>query len=79
MTKNKNKVIVASDINQRDGIGVEIYQNDELIIEIFRDDMEMTRTITVFKSNISLEEMENAIKEFKKEIPWGFIDYKGES
>jgi hypothetical protein len=32
------KVIVAGDVSSRDGIGVEIYQDNELVIEIFRDD-----------------------------------------
>ena len=76
MPQNKDKVIVASDVNPRDGIGVEIYRNDELVIEIFRDDTERTRTITVFQENISLERMENAIEAFKKEIPWEFIEYE---
>lgn len=76
MPENKDKVIIASDVNPRDGIGVEIYRNDELVIEIFRDDTERTRTITIFKENISLEQMEEAIKTFKKEIPWEFIKYE---
>jgi hypothetical protein len=71
----KDRVIIASDVNQRDGIGVEIYRNDELVIEIFRDDTDKTRTITIFKENISLELMEESIQIFKKEIPWDFIDY----
>ena len=75
MKENKDRIIVASDVNERDGIGVEIYQNDELIAEIFRDDTDKTRTIRVFKENISLELMEECINIFKKEIPWGFIKY----
>ncbi len=75
MKENKDRVIIASDVNERDGIGVEIYRNDELIAEIFRDDTERIRTIRVFKENISLELMEECISTFKKEIPWDFIDY----
>ena len=73
MKENKDRVTIASDVNERDGIGVEIYRNDELVVEIFRDDTEKTRTITVYKKNISLELMEESIKTFKKEIPWEFI------
>ncbi|PNW27064.1 hypothetical protein [Formosa algae] len=73
--RNKDRVIIASDVNERDGIGVEIYRNDELIAEIFRDDTDKTRTIQVFKENISLELIEECIKIFKKEIPWDFIKY----
>ncbi|MFC7445614.1 hypothetical protein [Mesoflavibacter profundi] len=75
MKENKDRVIIASDVNERDGIGVEIYRNDKLIAEIFRDDTKKTRTIRVFKENISLELMEECIQTFKKEIPWEFIEY----
>jgi hypothetical protein len=71
----ENRTIVASDVSDRDGIGVEIYRKYELVVEIFRDDTEKTRTITVFKKDISLELMEEAIEIFKKEIPWDFIEY----
>ncbi|SEL83570.1 hypothetical protein SAMN05216214_1301, partial [Atopomonas hussainii] len=72
----KDRVVVASDVNPRDGIGVEIYRNDELVVEIFRDDTDRTRTVTVFKESISLELMEESIQIFKKEIPWDFIEYE---
>jgi len=75
MKENKDRIVIASDVNERDGIGVEIYRNDELIAEIFRDDTDKTRTIRVFKENISLELMEECIKAFKNEIPWEFIKY----
>jgi hypothetical protein len=70
------KVIRASDVSDRDGIGVELYKNGECIIEIFRDDSEKTRTVTILKDNVSLSEMEKAIDEFKKGIPWEFIEYE---
>ena len=69
----ETRIQIASDVAQRDGIGVEIYQNDELIIEIFRDDTKKTRAIKVFKDSVSLEEMQMAIEAFKKEIPWEFM------
>lgn len=71
----KDRTIVASDVNERDGIGVEIYRNDELVVKIFRDDTKLTRTVTVFKKDISLELLEESINIFKKEIPWDFINY----
>jgi hypothetical protein len=70
----KDRVVIASDVNTRDGIGVEIYRNDQLVIEIFRDDTDKTRTITVHTKDISLELMEDSIHAFKKNIPWDFID-----
>ncbi len=75
MCEPKNRVVVASDVNPRDGIGVEIYRDDELVVEIFRDDTDKTRTVTVFKESISLELLEECIQTFKKEIPWDFIEY----
>ena len=74
MKENKDRVIIASDVNERDGIGVEIYRNNKLVVEIFRDDTEKTRTIRFFTEKISLELMEEYIQTFKKEIPWEFIE-----
>ncbi|WP_041654591.1 hypothetical protein [Marinobacter nauticus] len=75
MSFPKDRVVVDSDVNPRDGIGVEIYQDDELVIEIFRDDTERTRTVTVFRDSVSLELMEKAIQRFKDEGLWDFIEY----
>jgi hypothetical protein len=74
MSPPKDRVVVASDVSSRDGIGVEIYRDNQLIVELFRDDTERTRTITVFTQSISLELMEESIKIFKNEIPWAFSD-----
>ena len=75
MELKKDRVIIASDVNERDGIGIEVYRNDKLVVNIFRDDTDKTRTVTVFKENVTLEFMEECISTFKKEIPWDFIDY----
>jgi hypothetical protein len=72
MELEKDRVIVASDV-QRDGIGIEVYRNNESVIEILRSDSEKTRTIRTFKKNVSLELMEQSITKFKKETPWEFI------
>jgi hypothetical protein len=74
MSLLKDRIIVASDVNERDGIGVEVYKNDELVLEVFRDDTLKTRTVTVFKPKVSLELMEEAILEFKKLVTWDFIE-----
>ncbi|MFL1453378.1 hypothetical protein ACJO5Y_02930 [Marinobacter sp. GN3S48] len=76
VSQNNLRVVVASDINPRDGIGVEIYIDEDLILEIFRDDTDRTRTVTVFKEPVSLEVMEESISIFKREIPWDFIEYE---
>ena len=75
MTLTKDRVIIASDVSDRDGIGVEIYREDKLVIEIFRDDTKRTRTVTLYQEDISLDLLEESIQTFKKEIPWDFIDY----
>lgn len=76
MSEPKDRVVVASDVNPRDGIGVEIYRDNDLVVEIFRDDTERTRTVTVFKESISLELLEECIQIFRKKIPWDFIEYE---
>jgi len=75
MDTSRIKIQIASDVNERDGIGIEIYLDNKLVIEIFRDDTLKTREISIYDNNISLDLIEFAISEFKKEIPWDFIDY----
>ena len=79
MKLKKDRVVIANDVSTRNGIGVEIYKNDKLKVEIFRDDTEKTHTISVFEDDkfiaIPLSLMEEAIKIFKKDIPWSFIDH----
>jgi len=75
MALPKDRVIIASDVSDRDGIGVEIYRDDKLVVEIFRDDTQRIRTVTLFQQDISLDLLEESIQTFKKEIPWDFIDY----
>jgi hypothetical protein len=70
----KDRTIITSDVSKRDGIGIEIYRDNKLVIEIFRDDSELTRTVTIFNKEIDLDLLEESIKFFKKEIPWEFID-----
>ena len=70
----KDEIIIASDVANRDGIGIEFWRNNEILIEIFRDDTEKTRTITLFKEDIDLALVEKTIIDFRKNIPWDFID-----
>ena len=75
MNLDKYQIEIASDVNERDGIGIIVYFENEIILEIFRDDTKRTRTVTILKQNCELELLEEFIKLFKKEIPWEFIDY----
>ena len=74
MEKNKDRIEIVSDVSgSRDGIGVEIFRNNELLIEIFRDDTKLTRTVTLWKQDVALELIEESIEKFKQNIPWDFI------
>jgi hypothetical protein len=66
------KVVIASDVSIRDGVGIEVYFNNALTLEIFRDDSLKARKITTYTSEISLEFMEECIEKFKSEIAWEF-------
>ena len=68
------KVVVASDVDDRDGIGVEIYLDDELALEIFRDDTKKSREVSLYKKDVPLNVVEESIAIFKREIPWAFIE-----
>ena len=68
------KAVVTSDVNERDGIGIEFYFDDNLMIEIFRNDSEKSKMVTIYDKSISLEIVEYAVGKFKSEIPSAFID-----
>ena len=68
MQSKEHEFIIASDINERDGIGIELWKGDELILEIFRDDEKKTKTVTLFKKSVSLDLMEKSLEFFSKNI-----------
>jgi hypothetical protein len=57
-----------------DGIGVELWLDDKIVLEIFRDDTKKTREVTFFQKEVPLALLEESVKKFKKEIPWDFLD-----
>lgn len=64
---------IASDVSAaRDGIGIEIYQDNQLLLEVFRDDRKKRREVTLYQPALDLELIEQAIALFKQEIPWDF-------
>lgn len=71
---SKYNVVIASDVSDRDGIGIEVSLDEEIILEIFRDDTKKKREVTLYKKDIELELIEESIEKFKKEIPWEFQD-----
>jgi len=71
---SKDRVEITSDISGRDGIGIEVYRDHELVLEIFRDDTRRTREVTLYKKDVDLVLIEESIEIFKKDIPWEFLD-----
>lgn len=68
------KYIIASDVSSRDGIGVEIYSGDEMLLEVFRDDSKKRNEITLYHRDLDLDLVEQAIALFRREIPQEFQD-----
>jgi hypothetical protein len=75
--QNGLKVLIASDVSSRDGIGIELYDNDQIVMEIFRDDQNKTRELSLFQTAVSLELVERGIRIFREEIPWDFMQGDG--
>ena len=73
-TESKNQFVIASDVSSRDGIGIEVYQNDQIVLEIFRDDTKKKREVTLYEKDVDLDLIEESIQMFKKEITWEFQD-----
>ncbi len=67
-------VVRASDVSERDGIGVEISYEGKLVCEIFRDDTDRTRTIWMATQEQPLDQVEGFIQIFKERVGWDFID-----
>ena len=67
--------VVASDINPRDGIGLETYIDGSLVMEIFRDDSERRTYMTLFSSSVDLNVLEASVAQFKERIDSSYIEY----
>jgi hypothetical protein len=63
---------LTSDVSARDGIGIELETDGEVVLEIFRDDTKKSREVTFFTSDLPLSVVEETIAKFKKEIPRDF-------
>ena len=68
------KYVIASDVGSRDGIGVEIYSGETMLIEIFRDDTKKKMEVKLYQKELDWELVEQAIALFKKEIPSEYED-----
>ena len=70
-----HKIIIASYVSERDGVGIEVYKNDQFVLEIFRDDTFRRRYINTYTDDVPLSLIEESIEYFKKNIQWDFIEY----
>ena len=71
----KISYLIASDVNLRDGIGLETYIDDDLVMEIFRDDSEKRTYMTLFSGSVELDVIEASVEKFKECIDLNYIDY----
>jgi hypothetical protein len=71
----KISYLVASDVNPRDGIGLETYIDGDLVMEIFRDDSERRTYMTLFSGSVDLDVIEASVEKFKERIDLNYIDY----
>ena len=76
MKESDLRVVVASDVSSRDGIGVELYLGKELLMEVFRDDGKKAREVTLYRKVLPLEIVEYGISLFNSRIPKDFIEYE---
>lgn len=63
------QVTVVSDISEKDGMGIEVWSKEKILIEIFRDDENADFNITLFEESLPLKLVEESIEYFKSEIP----------
>lgn len=68
--------VVASDVNPRDGIGLETYINGDLVMELFRDDSERRTYMTLFTRQLDFDVLEASIANFKERIDPNYIEYQ---
>ena len=68
------RVVIASDVGLRDGIGVELYHGDEMLMEVFRDDTKREREVTLYRKDLPLSIVEYGIQRFKLDVPWEYIE-----
>jgi len=66
--ERKISYVIASDVNSRDGIGLETYVDGDLVMEIFRDDTERRTYLKLFSSDVNLDVLEASISKFKERI-----------
>ena len=74
-SERKITYLVASDVNPRDGIGLETYIDGELVMEIFRDDAERRTYTRFFTKEVDFDVLEAAIEKYKERIDVNYVEY----
>lgn len=74
-SERKITYLVASDVNPRDGIGLETYIDGELVMEIFRDDAERRTYMRLFAKEVDFDVLEAAIEKYKERIDVNYVEY----
>jgi hypothetical protein len=72
-TEKSISYVVASDVNPRDGIGIETYVDGKCVMEIFRDDSERRTYVTVYAESVDLDVLEASIAQFNVRIDPAYI------
>ena len=62
------KVVVASDVSDRDGMCLELYDAEEQILEVFYSDADGAMTFSVYRQDLPLPVVEWAIAEGKARL-----------
>ncbi|QDZ00171.1 hypothetical protein FQ775_07120 [Nitratireductor mangrovi] len=57
--------MIASEVGDRDGIGVQLLIDGDLVLEIFRDDTKRSREVTLHRVEVPLELSEQTVAMFK--------------
>ncbi len=60
--------ILASDVYLRDGLGLELWRDEEQVGEVFRSDEHKLMTITLWKKDLPLEVIERFIADAKDRL-----------
>ncbi|MBD9632713.1 MULTISPECIES: hypothetical protein [Pseudomonadaceae] len=62
------RIQFASDVNPRDGLGLECWADNVPILEIFRDDRNQRYVVNLFQQDVPLEILEALIPTARKEL-----------
>ena len=60
--------IIASDVNPRDGLGLELWHSGQQVGEIFRSDEHRSMTISLWKEDLPLDVIERFVANAKDRL-----------